>query len=517
MTIVIASVLALVFVVSPKNSISLFLGVFLSADQKMRPRRRTLLYVLILLSVPVCLLLYVIPSDIHANQLEDVYNGSTQTAISRDNGPQTTQTAISWDNGPQMTQTSISWDNEPQMTQTAISWDNGPQMTQTAISWDKGPQMTRQRTWDNSTPNETKQGREASPNISSPYVVDWEHSAPCFKYNESQPIPENKKKVKLILYWQDEEYFEKSNRHADLCHQQDRGFCKLTFDVSQHAKADAVVFHASRISITKPPFKKRRGQVWVARALESPPHWLKGYASPAWRGVFNWTMTYRTDSDIFSPVGRLVRFPTTVPKKYTAVASNKTKSIAWFVSKCDTTYKYGSEREKYVKELQKYIDVDIFGECGPHKCPKSDMSHCNDILTSRYRFYLSFENSLCQQYVTEKFFRSFREGIEVVPVVLGGHDYKQYLPEGTYINAADFRSPKDLAKYLLALSKDVHAYAAILERKSQYRVCHSRELSWCRLCEMLHMENMGSKVYKDLYRWWEEGTCVTAQEFFARH
>ena len=469
----------------------------------MRPRRRTLLHILILLSIPIGLLLYVIPMHIYADRLKDVYEGSTQTSIS-------------WDNGPQMTQTAISWDNGPQMKQTAISWDNKPQMTQTAISWDNGPQMTRQRTWDNSTPNETKQGWEGSPNISSPYVVDWEHSAPCFKYNESQPIPENEN-VKLILYWQDEEYFEKSRRYADLCHRQDRGFCELTFDISQRAKADAVVFHASRISITKPPFKKRRGQVWVARGLESPPHWRKGYASPAWRGVINWTMTYRTDSDIFAPIRRLVRFPTTVPKDYTAVAYNKTKSIAWFVSKCDTTYKYGSQREKYVKELRKYIDVDIFGDCGPHKCPKSDMSHCMDILTSRYRFYLSFENSLCQQYITEKFFRSFREGTEVVPVVLGGHDYKRYLPEGTYINAADFRSPKDLAKHLLALSKDVHSYAAILERKSQYRVCHNRELSWCRLCEMLHMENMGSKVYKDLYRWWEKGTCVTAREFFARH
>ena len=212
----------------------------------------------------------------------------------------------------------------------------------------------------------------------------------------------------------------------------------------------------------------------------------------------------------------MIRRQTTVPRNYTAVASRKTKSVAWFVSKYDTMYKYGSQREKYVKELRKYIDVDIFGDCGPRECPKSDMRHCMDILTFTYRFYLGFDNSLCQQYVTE-FFRTFREDTELVPVVLRGHDYKRYLPEGTYINAADFRSPKDLAKHLLALSKDLHSYAAILERKSQYRVCHNRELSWCTLCEMLHKKNMGSKVYKDLYHWWEKGTCVTAREFFARH
>ena len=87
----------------------------------------------------------------------------------------------------------------------------------------------------------------------------------------------------------------------------------------------------------KPHFKRRPGQIYVAYSLDPPPHlWWNDYASPAWRGVFNWTMTYRTDSHIFSPVGRLVRRQTTVPQKYTTVASRKTKSIAWFVSKYDT-------------------------------------------------------------------------------------------------------------------------------------------------------------------------------------
>ena len=37
------------------------------------------------------------------------------------------------------------------------------------------------------------------------------------------------------------------------------------------------------------------------------------------------------------------------------------------------------QREKYVKELRKYNDVDIFGDCGPHNGPKSDMSHCMEV------------------------------------------------------------------------------------------------------------------------------------------
>ena len=137
------------------------------------------------------------------------------------------------------------------------------------------------------------------------------------------------------------------------------------------------------------------------------------------------------------------------------------------------------------------------------------------MLSKRYRFYLAFENSLCQDYVTEKFFNKFGENVYIVLIVLGGFDYKRYLPEGTYINAADFRSPKDLARHLLALGKNVRAYAAMLERKSQYTNSNcGRKEPWCKLCDMLHTKNLTSKVYQDLSRWWQEGTCVTAKELF---
>ena len=163
--------------------------------------------------------------------------------------------------------------------------------------------MTPQGTLDNSTLKETKR----RPKISSPYIADWEHRGFCLQHNKrrnnDQIIPHN---AKLIYYWQEDNSFPKNSRYSDLCSQPIGRSCELTFDGSKQAKADAVIFHASRISRTKPPFRKRRGQVWVARALESPPHWLKGYASPAWRGVINWTMTYRTDSDIFAPIRRLV-------------------------------------------------------------------------------------------------------------------------------------------------------------------------------------------------------------------
>ena len=40
------------------------------------------------------------------------------------------------------------------------------------------------------------------------------------------------------------------------------------------------------------------------------------------------------------------------------------KKIAWLVSHCETN----SEREKYAKELSRYIPVDVYGKCGKD-CP----------------------------------------------------------------------------------------------------------------------------------------------------
>lgn len=56
--------------------------------------------------------------------------------------------------------------------------------------------------------------------------------------------------------------------------------------------------------------------------------------------------------------------------------------------------------------MQYYIDVDIYGKCGNLTC--SHENDCFDDLAEDYKFYLAFENALCPDYVTEKFFRTLR-------------------------------------------------------------------------------------------------------------
>ena len=74
---------------------------------------------------------------------------------------------------------------------------------------------------------------------------------------------------------------------------------------------------------------------------------------------------------------------------------------AWFVSHCATQ----GRRERYARLMKLSMAVDIYGRCGPFKCDRGeDEQKCFANMAKDYRFYLSFENSICDDYITEKFF-----------------------------------------------------------------------------------------------------------------
>ena len=120
------------------------------------------------------------------------------------------------------------------------------------------------------------------------------------------------------------------------------------------------------------------------------------------KDVFNWTATYRHDSELVAPYEKWVYTDPTVRRKPVTVnfAANKTRKVAWFVSNCGAKNK----RLEYAHSLQKYMDVDIYGSCGTKSCPRHSGKHCFEILAKDYKFYLAFENSNCRDYITEKFY-----------------------------------------------------------------------------------------------------------------
>jgi hypothetical protein len=62
------------------------------------------------------------------------------------------------------------------------------------------------------------------------------------------------------------------------------------------------------------------------------------------------------------------------------------------------------------------------------------------MLERDYKFYLSFENSLCRDYVTEKFYNALQ--FTAVPIVYGSASYSTVAPRNSYIDVRDFPSGK---------------------------------------------------------------------------
>jgi alpha-1,3-fucosyltransferase len=269
--------------------------------------------------------------------------------------------------------------------------------------------------------------------------------------------------------------------------------------------------------------KRMSSQRYVALRVEPPVDPPVGYSikKDLLENFFNWSMSYRQDADIQLPYGTIRPLqerekPGRRWKRIRTMNESKNGSsaiVAWMVSHCSTD----SKREDYVKELRKFIDVDIYGKCGNNLKCKSDKingmssSECYDMIESKYKFYLSFENSICPDYVTEKFFR-IAQLDSVVPVVYGGADYSRIAPPHSYIDARQFE-PKKLADYLKKLDADDALFEEYLRWKDHYVVENSREIAiqnaFCDLCRKLHQDDEPMKVYNRVIDWFHpENTCV---------
>ncbi len=135
----------------------------------------------------------------------------------------------------------------------------------------------------------------------------------------------------------------------------------------------------------------------------------------------------------------------------------KSRAAFWIASHCPTEIK----REQYVKALQKFITVDVYGDCGNLTCPfaHNGQNTCFDDNSITHYFYLAFENSICPDYISEKFWRNFNQ--PVIPVVMGGGNYAREAPPKSFIDVNDFTSVEALANYLKHLMRN-HVREAIL-------------------------------------------------------
>uniref|UniRef100_A0A6A7G3Y9 Fucosyltransferase n=2 Tax=Hirondellea gigas TaxID=1518452 RepID=A0A6A7G3Y9_9CRUS len=329
-----------------------------------------------------------------------------------------------------------------------------------------------------------------------------------FQSTPTEVLPHNISDYKKILLWNDffgrRDYFLGTGHSPFVSLGCEYSACYVTYnrEVFQSTELDALVWHIRSTDKTFP--STRAPHTRYVFFLEEAPVNQDVDLGP-YNDVFNYTMTYRRDSDIFAPYGEFERLtkPIEEPNIGTGagenIAAGKTKMAAWFVSNCNPQ----SGRDILVQQLQKYITVDVYGSCGPLSCPRNDNQACLRMLQSDYKFYFSFENSLCQDYVTEKYFSIVNSN--VLPVVYGMAPYRELSPPHSYISVRDFPTVKKLADYLIYLANNHTAYNEYFKWRSHYSLL-SRSKSWCRLCEKLHTDRQ-EKSY-DIHSWYEKNKCV---------
>lgn len=231
------------------------------------------------------------------------------------------------------------------------------------------------------------------------------------------------------------------------------------------------------------------------------------------RGVFNWTWTYRSDSNIvlkngyFEPHSSTVNL-LTLPSSFD-IWRAKRRMVFWLANECDTH----SNRELYIEELKQYLEIDIYGKCGQQSCPSrasesellkgsdsENVEECFNQLAQDYLFAIVFENSNCRDYVGEELFKALK--LNVVPIAMGSVNYSLVAPHNSVIDAFNF-SPKELADYVLDVATDYKKYKEFMSWKRLYSIRFNNRFNVCQLCQLLHKTSSDlPSTYGNIQDWW---------------
>jgi len=295
--------------------------------------------------------------------------------------------------------------------------------------------------------------------------------------------------------------------------------CQFTRDKRKLSQASVVAFHLYDIKRYQLPERipsKTGNQSWIFITGESPINFY--YQNPSFvpymlDNYFDRSISYKYDSpfSVFSPIVKPRNLSSDEINRERQLNINslklKKKPIAWMVSNCITF----SQREKYVKELNKFIQIDIYGKCGT-PCSNENNRQCQ-IDLNEYYFYLSFENSRCKSYITEKFWNIISDNTHrLVPIVMGAleNDYERIAPKNSYIHVNQYKTPEDLAKYLNYLINNPKEYLIYHQWREHTGIDVSSPRRWmnllCPLCQMAYETRLSTDTRLNFSSWYNPKT-----------
>ena len=238
---------------------------------------------------------------------------------------------------------------------------------------------------------------------------------------------------------------------------------RFTCDRDAQQEADALWFHGPSIEdLPLAPKDKPR----ILMSMESEVNY-PALASPYARIGFDLFMTYRLDADVPCIYPNWDHYDGFMRSPPDFVGAQDRPCL--FIASNPVP-----ERDAWVEKLMRGIGVDCPGRCLNNCTPsgfvqgdwtRGGWQSLFDMIP-RYKFYLAGENSVAQDYVTERVFHALSVG--VVPVYRGATNVREFMPDdNAVIVASDFANTAELAAYLNHLNHDDVAYRKHLDWKTE--------------------------------------------------
>ncbi|XP_027709511.1 alpha-(1,3)-fucosyltransferase 10 isoform X2 [Vombatus ursinus] len=253
---------------------------------------------------------------------------------------------------------------------------------------------------------------------------------------------------------------------ADTC------FFTINRSYQHHHLTKAFLFYGTDFSIDSLPLPRKVHHDWALFHEESPKNNYKLFHEPVIT-LFNHTATFSRHSHLplttqyLEGVDALKSTRYMVPLHTKNSLRQRLAPLAYVQSDCDPP----SDRDSYVRELMSHIQVDSYGECLRNRDLPPQLKNPASMdddgfyrVLAQYKFILAFENAVCDDYITEKFWRPLKLG--VVPVYYGSPSIADWLPSNkSAVLVKGFSHPRELAGFIKQLDNNDEEYEAYIEWK----------------------------------------------------
>ncbi|XP_074084408.1 GDP-fucose protein O-fucosyltransferase 3-like [Macrotis lagotis] len=264
---------------------------------------------------------------------------------------------------------------------------------------------------------------------------------------------------------------------ADTC------FFTINRSYQHHHLTKAFLFYGTDFSIDSLPLPRKVHHDWALFHEESPKNNYKLFHEPVIT-LFNHTATFSRHSHLplttqyLEGVDALKSLRYMLPLHTKNSLRQRLAPLVYVQSDCDPP----SDRDSYVRELMSHIRVDSYGECLRNRELPPQLSNPASMeddgfyrILAQYKFILAFENAVCDDYITEKFWRPLKLG--VVPVYYGSPSITDWLPSNkSAVLVARFSHPRELAGFIKQLDNDDKEYEAYIEWKLKGEISNHRLL-----------------------------------------